>query len=116
MKRLVALAFVLGVALLGSVAPAQQPKKGASASKKPETSSAADFKPEEMTKLAVIVSRGDKDLAYRSTQHSDPARLVEDAFLECLLAKGHMVSARSDIDSVLREKKFQESGATDDLA
>ena len=86
-------------------------------SNKPKVSSSADFKPRELTKLAVLVTAGGSHHSTRGTVHStDAQRLVEDVFLECLLAKGHSLAARSDVGSVLREKRFQESGATDELA
>jgi hypothetical protein len=85
------------------------------AARKPEASSAADFKPAELAKLAVIATAGAHQKG--GGQHStDAQRLVEDAFLECLLAKGHTLAARSDVDSLLREKKFQESGLTEEAA
>lgn len=81
--------------------------------KKPQASSAAEFKPAELAKLAVIVTASGKLGVQNPT---DSQRLVEDTFLECLLAKGYILAARSDVDSVVREKKFQESGLTEELA
>jgi hypothetical protein len=113
---------VLLILLAAATAAVAQPPRGRPtkppatparpAGKKPEASAAADFKPAELAKLAVLVSAG-RPGRLGST---DPQRLVEDAFLECLLAKGYTLAARSDVDAVLREKKFQESGATEELA
>ncbi len=94
--------------------------------KKPETSSVAEFNPTTLTKIAVLVvgSNDPRDTQMpRSFGSSDShavqaqyQRLVEDVFLESLLAKGHTVVARSDVDSVMKEKRFQESGMTEELA
>ncbi len=115
MTRLLILTLLLGTP---SVASAQPPTKkpDVSPAKKPEATAAAEFKPNQLAKLAIIVSKGDKEVGLMAASASDQVRLVEDVFLETLVAKGHSIAARSDIVSVLREKKFQESGATDDLA
>jgi hypothetical protein len=118
---------IVALLLMGSMAwgqPGKNKPSGkspssppASSNKKPEASASASFKPADMTKLAVIIAVGkDNPSMMISRNVSDHHRLVEDTFLECLLAKGYALAARSDVDSVLREKKFQESGATEELA
>lgn len=120
---------LLLVLALSGVAVAQPPGKGgtkkspnpppaqAPAGKKPEASIGPDFKAGGLTKLAVIVSGGGSkihsSLGGGAGNSFDPARLVEDAFLLKLLEKGYTLAARSDVDKVLKEKNFQESGATE---
>lgn len=114
--------LLMGCPVVGQPTKNRPPGKSSSpspapANKKPEASSAANFKPADMTKLAVIVAVGKDNPGMMATRNvNDYQRLVEDIFLECLLAKGYALAARSDVDSVLREKKFQESGATEELA
>jgi hypothetical protein len=81
--------------------------------KKPETSKVADFDATKLTKIAILVVGGAETRGGVLTENQ---RIVEDAFLECLLAKGHTVVARSDMESLLREKQFQQSGLTEDNA
>lgn len=89
-----------------AVIHAQSPAKGGKA---PETSSDESFRPQELAKLAVIVSTEQRN---RQLQ-SDQQRLVEDMFVQTLLERGHVVVARSDIRSVLKEQAFANSGLTD---
>jgi len=88
----------------------------------PETSTDAAFKPQSLTKLAVIVansndgSRSGSGLGGRSNeQGSQPnrQRLVEDVFVQSLLELGHVVVARSDLKAVLKEQSLGQSGLTD---
>lgn len=88
----------------------------------PETSTDAAFKPQSLTKLAVIVansndgSRSGPGLGGRSNeQGSQPnrQRLVEDVFVQSLLELGHVVVARSDLKAVLKEQSLGQSGLTD---
>ena len=95
--------------VLLAFAPGQVAAQG---NKKPETSKAVDFEPTKLTKLAVLVVGNDRP----SVLQSDQQRLVEDVFLESLLAKGHTIVARSDVASIFKEKQFQDSGATEKLA
>lgn len=88
-------------------AQARRPMKGGKA---PETSIDRDFRPQQLAKLAVIASTNARDLESQSARQ----RLVEDIFVETLLDRGHVVVARSDIRSVLREQRLAESGLTDD--
>src|SRR5436309_2220198 len=96
-------------ALATAPAAAQSPKGG----KKPEASKAASFDPAALPKLAVLVVGGE---SARGASQADHHRLVEDVFLEALLAKGHAVVARSDVESLFKEKKFQGSGLTEEQA
>jgi PBP1b-binding outer membrane lipoprotein LpoB len=75
----------------------------------PETSIDQSFTPSELKKLAVIVASDQK----RRTVPWDYPRLVEDIFVETLLKKGHVIVARSDIGSVLKEQNLAKSGLTD---
>ena len=88
----------------------------------PETSTDAAFKPQSLTKLAVIVansndgSRSGLGMGGRSNeQGSQPnrQRLVEDVFVQSLLELGHIVVARSDLKAVLKEQSLGQSGLTD---
>ena len=88
----------------------------------PETSTDAAFKPQSLTKLAVIVansndgSRSGLGMGGRSNeQGSQPnrQRLVEDVFVQSLLELGHVVVARSDLKAVLKEQSLGQSGLTD---
>jgi hypothetical protein len=107
MRCLVIASLVLSWTLAADVALAQDsPKK-----KKPETAKTSDFDPTALNKLAVIViGQGDRD------GQNEQQRLVEDVFIESLIAKGHSVVARSDVDSVLKEKRFQESDMVEQMA
>jgi hypothetical protein len=100
----VALAFMNGPALAGQAASAR--------AKTPETSKVADFDPTALAKLAVLVVGNEKS----REEQSGHARLVEDVFLETLLAKGHTIAARSDVESVFKEQRFQNSGRTEEMA
>lgn len=82
---------------------------------KPEFTADAAFKPEALSKLAVIVTDSGQRPAFG---RSDPAqtnsqRLVEDVFVQTLLDLGHTVAARSDLKSVLKEQALGQSGLTD---
>jgi hypothetical protein len=81
-------------------------------SRKPESSKVGDFDPLRLSKLAVVVTCSDD----QGEQQTTYERLVEDVFLECLLAKGHTVVARSDVAALLKEKSLAESGLTEDTA
>ena len=80
--------------------------------KMPEVSQVEDFDAKSLPKLAVLVLGSENT----REQQSEYQRIVEDAFLESLLAKGHTVVARSDVDSLFKEKKFQNSGMTEEVA
>jgi hypothetical protein len=89
-------------------AQTRKPAKG----KAPETSVDASFDPEQLAKLAVIAYTEERS---RQSQ-SDQQRLVEDIFVQTLLDRGHVVVARSDIQSVLTEQELAKSGLTDSNA
>ncbi len=80
--------------------------------KMPEVSQVEDFDAKSLPKLAVLVLGSENT----REQQSEYQRIVEDVFLESLLAKGHTVVARSDVDSLFKEKKFQNSGMTEEVA
>ena len=80
--------------------------------KMPEISQVEDFDAKSLPKLAVLVLGSENT----REQQSEYQRIVEDVFLESLLAKGHTVVARSDVDSLFKEKKFQNSGMTEEVA
>lgn len=69
---------------------------------------AAGFSPSSLTKVAVIAS----DLSRSGSIEQATLRMVEDQFIEKLLEKGYQVAARSDVEQVLREIQFQQSGLT----
>jgi hypothetical protein len=98
-----------------------QRRGGRPASRPPETSSDPAFHPDKLTKMAVIVvgeSRGGGGGlgrlggVPRDTQ-SDQQRLVEDEFVQSLLQKGYSITARSDVEAVMKEQGFQRSGLTE---
>ena len=64
------------------------------------------FNPNKHCKLAVLVE-SNKEL---------PSRMIEDEFMKLLIAKGYTISSRSDVESIMKELKFQHSGLTDDNA
>jgi hypothetical protein len=110
---------LLAVAVAPAAAQAPKGKKTpepAAPAKKPETSKAANFDPNTLSKLAVLVVGNDTPKPAFHTAGADHQRLLEDVFLEALLAKGHTVVARSDVESVFKEKKFQSSGLTEEAA
>ena len=111
-RRLLPIAVVLLVALSWSGRCAAQARRPAKGGKAPETSADASFLPQELSKLAVIVSTEERN---RQSQ-SDQQRLVEDIFVQTLLDRGHTVVARSDIQSVLKEQELTKSGLTDSNA
>ncbi|MHB1308693.1 MAG: CsgG/HfaB family protein [Limisphaerales bacterium] len=71
---------------------------------------APSFSASALTKLAVIA----EDKARRSQGSEDAlVRSVEDQFITKLLGKGYQISARSDVQQVLEEIRFQQSGLTE---
>jgi curli biogenesis system outer membrane secretion channel CsgG len=97
---------------IGWSACAAQARRAVKGAKAPETFSDDNFRPEELAKLAVLAAT---DVRGQQIQ-SDRQRLVEDIFVQALLARGHVVVARSDIRSVLTEQQLAKSGLTDDNA
>jgi curli biogenesis system outer membrane secretion channel CsgG len=92
-------------------------------SKAPETSQDAAFVPQSLTKLAVIVSpnsgggrRGLGSKMNGQAPQTNQQRLVEDVFVQQILQLGHVVVARSDLKSVLKEQAMEQSGLTDSNA
>ena len=69
---------------------------------------APGFNTQTLTKLAVFVQRGD---FYDVPRGSD--RLMEDEFISALFRKGYAVASRSDLEAVMRESRFQNSGLTE---
>jgi hypothetical protein len=105
------------ILLAAATAAVAQPQSVLAQAKKPKATPAANFKPAELKKLAVIVTAGDSIVIPKGGPNlTNLQRLVEDAFLECLLAKGYTLAARSDVGSVLQEKSFQESGESKQAA
>lgn len=109
-RHLALFAALLILADFGARQCAAQARRPVKGGKAPETSIDRDFRPQQLAKLAVIASTDARDLETQSARQ----RLVEDIFVETLLDRGHVVVARSDIRSVLREQRFAESGLTDD--
>lgn len=112
-RRIALFRFFIALAVISSccvqgLAQIRKPAKG----KAPETSSDASFQPDELSKLAVIAYTEDR----RGESQSDQQRLVEDIFVQTLLARGHQVVARSDLKSVLSEQELENSGLTDSNA
>jgi hypothetical protein len=77
----------------------------------PQTSTDSSFRPADVSKLAVVVVGN-----ARSPAQSDAQRRVEDAFVQILIQKGYNLAARSDLQSVMKEKSFEQSGLTEDNA
>jgi hypothetical protein len=71
---------------------------------------APGFSPNSVTKIAVFVDEQSR----RSRNSSTPLeRTIEDLFIIQLLQNGYHVAARTDIDQVMKELKFQQSGMTE---
>jgi hypothetical protein len=124
-------AFLLascGIGLsLADAAPAQRRpvRNRPPAAKPPETSADSSFRPEKITKLAVLVV-GESRPGYsgglgsigspRASNDglSDQQRLVEDEFVQALLQKGYSIASRSDVAAIVKEQGFQRnSGLTE---
>ena len=101
------LAFAWACQGLATAAP---PRRGPR--RPPETSSDAAFHPEAIAKLAVIVVSERRGAPGREVQ-TDQQRLVEDEFVQALLAKGYSVASRSDVEAIVKEQRFQRSGLTE---
>ncbi len=89
----------------------------------PETSQDAEFVSQSLAKLAVLVSpnSGGARPGFGSkmngqTPQTNQQRLVEDVFVQQILQLGHVVVARSDLKSVLKEQAMGQSGLTDSNA
>jgi Curli production assembly/transport component CsgG len=68
-----------------------------------------DFSAEAITKIAII-----SEDATQSGGGRDPfMTTIEDQFITAALQKGYKVSSRSDVDRVLQEIHFQQSGLTE---
>jgi hypothetical protein len=65
--------------------------------------SSPDFRSTQIDKIAVLVQGGQKV----------PVRLIEDEFITVLLSKGYVIPSRSDIEQIMKEMRFQQSGFTD---
>lgn len=79
----------------------------------PKVSTKEAFRPNNVPKLAVLVSGPNKmEYSQRSPQ-SDQQRIVEDAFLGILIEKNYDVAVRSDLEKILDEQQLQNSGLTD---
>jgi hypothetical protein len=94
--------------------------------------STEDFDPAKLTKLAVVVvGRRDRVAARQSAlaprvvirprntnneDQGDRQRLVEDEFLQALIGKGYSLVSRSDMQAIVKEQQFQQSGLTEDNA
>lgn len=70
---------------------------------------APNFHPAAHPKLAVVV----EDRTNRLPDENSSLRQIEDAFNQAFLTKGYRVAARSDIEKISKEMKFQHSGWTD---
>ncbi len=93
---------VAGTNLAGTRPPPTPPKANWQA--------APGFSASSLTKLAVIA----EDKTRRSWGYEDAlVRSVEDQFIARLLQKGYQVSARSDVNRVMEEIRFQQSGLTE---
>jgi hypothetical protein len=75
---------------------------------RPRVTLSADFKPEQYKLLAVIVFDETRRFHY-----SGALREVEDEFMRAIIERGYKVAARSDVDKILQELKFQRSGLTE---
>ena len=82
-----------------------------------QTSMSPRFQPSSLSRVAVVVS----DLSNQSNSRSRNSSSgivheVEDAFLHSLVRGGYSVPSRSDVNTVMKELKFQNSDFTDDNA
>jgi len=73
-----------------------------------EAVAAPGFDPTSISKLAVTIGRSSQ-----LTANSDLGRRLEDQVVQVLLTKGYTIAARSDVEPLLKELKFQHSGTTD---
>ncbi len=93
-------------------------RQGRNARTKPQTSADAKFDPSMITKLAVVVV-GDTNggtVRHMRQAQTDPQRLVEDQFIEVLVQKGYNLVSRSDLQAMVKEQQFQQSGLTEESA
>jgi hypothetical protein len=77
--------------------------------------------PDAIKKLALITANpAAKTQTFRpklgEAQQSDRDRQVEDIFVQVLLDKGYKLVSRTDLQAVLKEQAFQQSGLTEDNA
>jgi hypothetical protein len=106
--RLVAAFLVLG-ACLGC----ESIKKALEEMNRPPaatSSTSPNFRPESYTNVAVIAS--DETGRFGSRGRAGILRQVEDKFIAELLAKGFTIAARSDVETLLEELRFQSSNLT----
>ena len=75
-----------------------------------ETSASQNFDPQAVSKLVVLVQANND---YRQRQERDFDRTIEDEFIPVLMRKGYSLASRSDVNSILKEMHFQNSGMTD---
>lgn len=75
---------------------------------RPRVTLSPDFKPELYKRLAVIVF--DQTRRFRD---SGAIREVEDEFMRSVIERGYRLVARSDVNKILEELKFQRSGLTE---
>lgn len=91
------IALIVGVLLLsGCVVTAPQPKSGISSQ---------SLNQQLPQKIAIFVQEN----RFARSQN----RNIEDTFISGLLVKGYSIATRSDMDSITKEMKFQQSGLTD---
>lgn len=85
--------------------PAKPPPPPATA----QSTASPRFDPATLDKLALVV----QDATGRHQRDSAPLRQIEDAFAQELFRKGYALASRSDIEAVMKELHFQQSGLTD---
>jgi hypothetical protein len=78
----------------------------------PRSQLAPGFDPQQLNKLALLV----EDSTKQYSRNPGVFRQIEDEFIYQLLAKGYSLAARSDVASVMKELKFQQSGVTEEDA
>jgi hypothetical protein len=65
-----------------------------------------NFRPADYDRIAVMV------VDHSGRSQDGHQRQVEDAFMSAVIAKGYTLAARSDVERVLSELKFESEGAT----
>ncbi|MEI7775569.1 MAG: CsgG/HfaB family protein, partial [Verrucomicrobiota bacterium] len=75
-----------------------------------ETSASLNFRPQAISKLVVLVQTNNNN---RQNEVHGFDRTIEDEFIPVLLRKGYTLASRSDVDSITKEMRFQNSGMTD---
>jgi hypothetical protein len=72
----------------------------------PQSTVSPNFRPADYDRIAVLV------IDNSGRPHDGHQRQVEDAFMSAILAKGYTLAARSDVQRVLSEMKFESDGYT----